>query len=411
MLVVLLCLAFSDGTVGSVPLNLYVNDENFSGSWELSSHSVGFGNRLFLIPADSPDRMGYAWRLRKSPHEVWSASVTLEVNDTISLLRGGLFVTEEFGCVGEHFGGFAKFQGGAAIFEVVNRTLSVEYRVCDGRFDYSNSTIMPHHTAELRSDTFTLTLNFTMRSMLTVSYECADKSDVVYFGRSRIGNPKAWFSINVHAPTPGVEVAISRIEMSYQDSKPSPGVPERSPAAAPAGFDPASQLTHSDFGKLSRVIVDSREGAPVESGQWAVFDGLLEIDRVVEKSSKVWPTKQAIENAMHNYTDAWKRRSLRMIGETEMLKFSLKSEVAVAGFLLEDFKWNIAREVSELKSQAKGFADGITEGISDIAIQTAEMARAERGVAPVLVRGLIAIGIAEVVALAIYGAKRRRRSR
>jgi hypothetical protein len=114
---------------------------------------------------------------------------------------------------------------------------------------------------------------------------------------------------------------------------------------------------------------------------------------------------------MHNYTDAWKRRSLRMIAETEMLKSGLAGEVGAVGFLVDDFRWNVAHEVAELKTQAKGFADSLAEGIADIALQTAEMSRAEKGVAPVLIKGLIAIGIAEVVALAIYGTKRKRRGR
>jgi hypothetical protein len=264
------------------------------------------------------------------------------------------------------------------IFEVANGTLSVEYRISDGRIDYSNSTIMPHRTINLRSTSFTLTLNFTMRSMLTVSCESSEQLDVVYFGRSRIGNPKAWFSVTAQVPTRGVEVAVSRIRMSYQDPKPS-SVPQTSPPA----FD----------------------------GGGGVFEGMLEIDRVVEKSSKVQPMKKAIEKAMYNYTDAWKRRSLRMTAETGMLKSSLAGEVAAVQFLVEDFKWNVAHEVTQLKSQAKGFADAIAEGIADIALQTAEMSKAEQGVAPVLAKGLIAIGIAEVIALAIYGTHRRRRSR
>jgi hypothetical protein len=57
----------ADPPLGIVPLSLFVNEVNFSGSWELALESEGRDNRIVLVPASSPVRSGYAWRLRRSP--------------------------------------------------------------------------------------------------------------------------------------------------------------------------------------------------------------------------------------------------------------------------------------------------------------------------------------------------------
>jgi hypothetical protein len=407
-----LLLVRSEDAVGQVPLHLFINEDNFSGSWELSANAAASDDRIVLVPSSFPSRSGYAWRLRKSPHELWSAAITFEVSNTTALSQGSLFIIEEFGATGSHFGGFTKFHGAVVAFEVVNNTVSCEYRVNNGRISFENSTIMPHLTLDLVRPVFTIKVDFSTRNMVRVSALIENPPVVVYWGRTRIGNPKAWFSINGHCPSNDTELSVVRVRMSYEDEKPAPAISE-SPRAPPLigvqEFDPASGLKHRHFNRLSRVLLMSRETAIIEGSADDVLEGMLEIGRVIRGSTKLHPTKQVIEAVMHNYTDSWRRRSLRMVSETEMLRTTLAGDVASVSYLVEDFRWNVGHETSQLRRQSKGAADSLTEGLREMVTEMTETSRWERSASHFLVKILIVLGIGEAIPVAIVALRHKLR--
>jgi hypothetical protein len=407
-----LVLVRSEDAVGPVPPHLFINDDNFSGSWELSGNAAASDDRIVLVPSSSSSRSGYAWRLRKSPRELWSAAVTFEVSNATVLTQGGLFITEEFGATGPHFGGFTKFHGAVVAFEIVNSTISYEYRVNNGRISFENSTIMPHLTLDLMRPVFTIKVDFTPPSMVRVSTLTEKPPAVVYRGWTRIGNPKAWFSINVHCPSNDTELSVVQVQMSYEDERPDPAISE-SPRAPPSigveEFDPASGLQHRHFNRLSRVLVMSRESDTIEGSADDVLEAMLEIGRVIGGSTKLHLTKTGIEAIMHNYTDSWRRRSLRMVSETELLRTTLAGEVASVSYLVEDFRWNVGRETSELRRQSKGATDVLNEGIREMITQMTETTRWKKTASQLVVKILIALGIGEAIAVAIIALRGKRR--
>jgi hypothetical protein len=126
---------------------------------------------------------------------------------------------------------------------------------------------------------------------------------------------------------------------------------------------------------MTERTVAFRENRSVDGDLDSVFDGIMKIGRVIGKSSKLNPTLRMIEGVMHNYTHSWKRRSLRMIAETEILRRSLAGEVTTVSFLVQVFEWDVTAELALMKASSQNLCKSVTEGIVEIANRMAEMRR------------------------------------
>jgi hypothetical protein len=325
------------------------------------------------------------------------------------LTQGGIFITHEFGSSGDYFGGPSKFQGAVVLFEVQHGSLSVEYRVNKGKRDFENSTIIPHVASSLSQNAFAIALDFGERDTVDIWAEVGGRRLSVFNGRARVGGQKRWLSVNGHCPTNATELMVVSARLSYPDFlSGAPSLPE--PEVSVSDFDPMSQLKHREFGLLSRVLVRFRENKTVDGDLDSVFDGILEIGRVVSKSSELNPTMQIIESVMHNYTDSWKRRSLKMIAETDTLRMSLADEVDTVSFSVQAFKYDVAAELALMMARSQDFCKSVTDGIIDIAKQMAEI-KGPAGPGP-MVRLMVFTAIVELALIGVYAiilhrAKRR----
>jgi hypothetical protein len=339
----------------------------------------------------------------------WSASISFEVSNSDPVTQGGIFITREFGSSGDFFGGPSKFHGAVVLFEVRHGSLSVEYRVNKGKRAFENSTIIPHVESSLSQNSFTIALEFGDRDTLDVWAEVGGRRLSVFNGHARVSGQKKWLSVNGCCPTNATELMVVAARLSYPDFLSGAlSLPE--PDVLVGEFDSMSQLKHREFVLLSRVLVAWRQNRSVDGDLDSVFDGIMEIGRVIGKSSKLNPTLRMIEGVMHNYTDSWKRRSLRMIAEAETLRTGLAGEVTTVSFLVQVFEWNVAAELALMKTSSQNFCKSVTEGIVEIANRMAEM---RRPTGPVfIIRLMVFTAIVEIALLGLYAiilnrAKRR----
>jgi hypothetical protein len=197
------------------------------------------------------------------------------------------------------------------------------------------------------------------------------------------------------------EILILGVNSSFQDEKIDFGVVE--PDALDLDFKNESGLVHRQFRRLSQVLVASRENSEVDGSIGALFEALLELDRVLNVSTTIEETKKIIEKVMHNYTDSWGRRTLRMVSEAEILRISLSGEAGTAAFLVEDFRWNVAHELLELRNHSeqwcKDVANTFLDLAADVQVQGAPQPR-PRGSA---IAGFLAfVAVVESAALVLY---------
>jgi hypothetical protein len=383
MLLLLLSTALSDG---AVPFNLFVNDANFSGSWELSDNCPDLPDRIVLVESMSASRSGYAWRLRRTPIGGWSARFTFSVPNSSSVCRGGVFITDEFGATGPRFGGPVKYNGSAILFEISKGVIAFQFE--------TNGVSSPPVAFPLPTATLGLTIDFTNDTSVRVNSTVG--AIRTFNGRG----DKQWLSLTADCPVNGTAFSIVSADLSFKDKK-----PERPP---PVAIDESRPLRDLDFQILSRVISEwpDKEAASVV----VVLDAMVEIGRVVAKSSKLSNTKAVIENAMHNYTDAWRRRSLVMTAETETLRMSIAAEVGTVSWLIEDFRWNVEHELADLTVKAKGFRDSVLQGIKEIIQDINSDRRLETGT-PTFVKVLVVIALAEIVVLGLRALRLKKKER
>jgi hypothetical protein len=364
MMLLLVVSIVADPLVGSVPRNLFVNNENFSGSWELSDISLDDTSRILLLPTSTGGQSGYAWRLKRSPAAIWSGILSFGVNNRSELLQGGIFLTSEFGLEGRFFGGPPKFLGIAVIFEIQNLQIRIGVHVNNGSRDLSEFPFVPDTTFPLVTNEFTIKIISNLPESFSVSLLVSENETLVYESQPEFG--KSWLSVTGVSNI--TEFSILSANLSFVDEKVAlPEEEEVYEGPVNVEFHPESGLTHTEFRRLSAALVAVQENLSLITGMDELFQGILELGRVLNGSAKVRSTQRAIEKILFSYVDSWKRRSFVMISETETLRLSLMGEASSVSFLIEDFRYNVGHEFQELKVGAGEIAERMNAEIAETA--------------------------------------------
>ena len=361
-------------TVGSVPRNLFVDNGDFSGSWELSTNSAYDDHRILLVPASSEDRFGYAWRLTRAPPNVWDAEFRFKPSNTSAHTRGAIFMTSEFGPQGKIFGGPEKFDGAALLFEIKNNFIAYEYRVNNGKVVYTDSDIMAFVTLQLENQEFSIELSFTDDGNVKVTSEIMNRKVLIYEGVARTSVKKCWIAVTAESVENTSELSLVGVKSSF-------GVEE----------------------EPQQTFPDEEEDSTQNSGNKdviAILDEILRVSRIANRSAKLRFVHNAVEKAMYKQTNSWKRRSYRMINDTQASKASLIKQLRFVQDSFDDYRMHLTQGLDEFKSTAIGIFRNLFVRLYEVleGVKTAsENNRVE--IAVVLME---VIGVGEVVCLAVF---------
>ena len=367
--------------IGSIPRNLFVNNENFSGSWELSMNTAYDENRIVFVPTSSSDRYGYAWRLARAPPTVWNATFRFQVTNTSTYTKGGVFMTSEFGPQGEIFGGPEKFDGAALLFEIKNGFIAYEYRVNNGKVVYTDSDIMAFVTLQLYGDEFAVHLAFSDDGNVKIESNIMNRHVTIYQGTARTSVKKCWIAVTAECVENTGELSLMGVKSSFGTSD------EAEEEEAPE--EPVGQ-----------VDVKSVEG---------ILDQIMVVANAVNRSAKLRFVHDAVDKAMFKHTDSWRRRSYTMIDDTKELKETLMQQLVFVQDSMDDFRMTIKQRLDRMKTTAKNLCRELYLAMFSI---TEDLKNpVDKGVMTAVAFVIEFIGIAEACALAVLGIRFLRNSR
>jgi hypothetical protein len=289
--------------------------------------------------------------------------VAFHISNRTALTQGAIYLTEEFAQHGEHFGGPPLYRGGAILFDIWDGRISFEYRDNNGDIDFTNHSLMPNLAVALDSDTFELTLELSSFRMLRITANIRGQESRIFYGKERIEITKTWFSVVAFCPFASLELTIQSVNLSFADQPPALATVFTTTPIGVSEFDPASGLVHRELQRLSRVLLLSRQNVDADVGgsTETIFEAILEIDRVLNASATVGPVKKVIAAVTANFTDAWRRRALRMESESEILRMRLSGEVEALDFIVKAFRWNVEQTMSEIREKLKETTPDIAE--------------------------------------------------
>ncbi|OHT08444.1 hypothetical protein TRFO_23046 [Tritrichomonas foetus] len=363
---------------------LIKNVDSYSGSWEISNDSDYVNNQIVLIPENSTTGRGYAWRLRRPPNNTWDASFRFKVSNISksAITKIGVYLTEDFGASGSCFGGPCIFHGVAVMAQIYHGMLTFEVRRNDGTINYTKSSILPTMDISSNCNEFTITVQNLKENFIKIFTIVNGKNDVLHMGPIYIPYEKNWFSITADNNKTINEVVLTHARTSFKDEvfnfneveydgfgqfskEQLMAESNNNQPASVSEFDPESGLNHTEFSRISRVLVRMKNNRQLDINADAILEGIIEIYNVLNLSCTMKSTTEVIQLVVHPFTDSWARRIYSAVEETGELREELSNQLKSAEKALNAFKGRLFKDFTKLNTTIEEIQHSLIENIQN----------------------------------------------
>ena len=331
------------------------NNPNFFGEWEYTGNSYINNNEIFFLNQEKTTAGLYF--SQKLPQNQWNTTICFEFPNVSHPIQLGIWVTKDFGPEGYIFGGPLQFTGFALLIAKLHNQILIEVRENDSRSKLT-SLFQPQTNLTLDdSENVSFSIDFHKNKRTTINLINNNKSFTIFDDILRIEVKKYWFGITgISSKFTEENISVTE-EIDSQTNINTSSDDSHAIIIKSIQFSSNSSslkqpiLPSFEFGENFDYNFSKKEKSQRSVYQTTAMDVMIEIERMV-KYSKILSSTNFVQNMIYNQmfgvSDAWQRRSIKMMKETSGLRENITALMRNTSKIIENIGNEIENDLVDL---------------------------------------------------------------
>ncbi|KAH0792648.1 putative vesicular mannose-binding lectin [Histomonas meleagridis] len=311
--------------------NVIGQNRKFQNHWEYGGYSYFKDGKLVLVPGDRLSK-GYIWCTSRLPVTNWSSTSTFSFQNDSNFNQFGIWITSNYGQVGDVFGGPSKFSGISVLCRFQDGILKIEVRQNDGTLSFLPIHFYPEHEFRLIKPKVSIQITATL-NIVKINLKHDNKETIIFDDQPLVNPSHFWFGITSFNSQDGSPLIVNSVKLTGMKERLRDDEIVKQKSSNNTALITLNQLLHSNQTINVSQVIESVELLSNHSRSLAGSRSVILL----------------FHEKLFGFADAWTRRSVIIKNQEKNIQQTLHYSLFEVEQFVYDFSNNVEDEMQKFQ--------------------------------------------------------------